>query len=125
MQNMRPSHYRWVVASLVFFITLVNFIDRSAISFVIEPLKQEFHFTDTQFGMILSAFAVGYVLLTAFGGWLVDVWGSRIVWALAGNQLVLMRWALRPGCRLLELYRPPLPLRDHGRPPLPCHDKDH
>ncbi len=92
MPKIRPTHYRWVVATLVFFITLVNFIDRSAISFVIEPLKQEFHFSDTQFGMILSAFAVGYVLLTAFGGWLVDIYGSRIVWALAA-----ITWSLCVG----------------------------
>lgn len=77
------NHYRWVVTGLVFFITLVNFIDRSAISFVIDPLKQEFHFTDTQFGMILSAFGIGYVLLTAFGGWLVDTWGARYSWCTA------------------------------------------
>lgn len=77
------THYRWVVTGLIFFITLINFIDRSAISFVIEPLKKEFHFTDTEFGMILSAFALGYVLLTALGGWLVDRWGTRIVWPLA------------------------------------------
>ncbi|MBS3904693.1 MAG: MFS transporter [Simkania sp.] len=83
MNVTRATHYRWVVASLIFFITLVNFIDRSAISFVIDPLKREFHFTDTQFGMILSAFGLGYVLLTAFGGWLVDHWGARIVWPLA------------------------------------------
>jgi sugar phosphate permease len=83
MQNSQATKYRWVVTSLIFFITLVNFIDRSAISFVIDPLKREFHFTDTQFGMILSAFGLGYVLLTAFGGWLVDVWGSRVVWPLA------------------------------------------
>jgi MFS transporter, ACS family, hexuronate transporter len=83
MQQIKSTRYRWVVAGLIFFITLINFIDRSAISFVIEPLKREFSFTDTQFGMILSAFGVGYVLLTAFGGWLVDVFGSRIVWPLA------------------------------------------
>ena len=83
MQKGRIKHYRWVVASLIFFITLVNFIDRSAISFVISPLKQEFHFSDTQFGMILSAFGLGYVLLTAFGGWLVDKFGSRMIWPLA------------------------------------------
>ena len=83
MQNSRSTRFRWVVTSLVFFITLVNFIDRSAISFIIGPLKEEFHFTDTQFGMILSAFGLGYVLLTAVGGWLVDMWGSRIIWPLA------------------------------------------
>lgn len=77
------SNYRWFIAGLIFFITLINFIDRSAISFVITPLKQEFHFTDTQFGMILSAFGVGYILLTVVGGWLVDVWGARVVWPLA------------------------------------------
>lgn len=92
MTNSRATHYRWVIASLIFFITLVNFVDRSAISFVIEPLKREFHFTDTQFGMILSAFAVGYVLLTAFGGWLVDVWGARLVWPIAA-----ITWSLCVG----------------------------
>ncbi|MBS0635757.1 MAG: MFS transporter [Verrucomicrobia bacterium] len=83
MKTVNRTNYRWIVTSLIFFITLVNYIDRSAISFVIEPLKKEFGFTDTQFGMILSAFGVGYVLLTAVGGWLVDVWGTRIVWPLA------------------------------------------
>lgn len=88
----RTSHYRWVIAGLIFFITLVNFVDRSAISFVIGQLKSEFHFSDTQFGMILSAFGLGYVLLTAFGGWLVDTWGTRIVWPLAA-----ISWSLCVG----------------------------
>lgn len=82
MKN-RKVQFRWVIVGLIFFITLVNFIDRSAISFVIGPLKQEFHFTDTQFGMILSAFGLGYVLLTSLGGWMVDVWGSRFIWPIA------------------------------------------
>lgn len=80
---MKSLPYRWVISSLIFLITLVNFIDRSAISFVIEPLKAEFQFSDTEFGMILSAFGLGYVLLTAFGGWLVDIYGARVVWPIA------------------------------------------
>jgi len=83
MEKTKPTCYRWLIASLICFITLVNFIDRSAISFVIDPLKKEFHFSDTQFGLILSAFGLGYVLLTVVGGWLVDLWGTRIVWTLA------------------------------------------
>ncbi len=83
MTRSHCTKYRWFIAGLIFFITLVNFIDRSAISFVVNQLKEEFHFTDTQFGMILSAFAVGYIFLTILGGWLVDRWGARIVWPLA------------------------------------------
>ena len=83
MRKKTVTHYRWVITSLIFFITLINFVDRSAISFVIEPLKKEFHFTDTQFGMILSAFGMGYILLTALSGWLVDKFGPRIMWPLA------------------------------------------
>lgn len=91
-QSIRRTNYRWFIASLIFFITLVNFIDRSAISFVIAPLKEQFHFSDTQFGMILSAFGVGYMLLTAFGGWMVDKWGTRMVWPLAA-----VSWSLCVG----------------------------
>ncbi len=80
---MKSTNYRWVIATLIFFITLINFIDRSAISFVIAPLKQEFHLTDAQFGWILSAFGVGYVLLTFIGGWLVDLYGTRYIWPIA------------------------------------------
>jgi len=92
MKVTRFANYRWFITSLICFITLVNFIDRSAISFVISPLKQEFHFTDTQFGLILSAFGMGYVLLTAFGGWMVDVWGSRLIWSVAA-----IAWSLCVG----------------------------
>ena len=115
----RTTNYRWVITSLIFFITLVNFIDRSAISFVIEPLNQEFHFTDTQFGLILSAFGLGYVLLTAFGGWLVDLWGTRVVWPLAAIGWSLCVGLLRFRRRFLELHWTALSLGSYRRPPLP------
>ena len=83
MAIVNRTNYRWFIATLIFVITLINFVDRSAISFVIGPLKEEFHFTDTQFGMILSAFGMGYIFMTVLGGWLVDRWGPRIVWPLA------------------------------------------
>lgn len=83
MVKKRQTNYRWFIAALIFFITLINFIDRSAISFVIGPLKQEFGFTDTQFGLILSAFGIGYIVMTILGGWLVDRWGPRLVWPIA------------------------------------------
>ncbi len=77
------THYRWVITARIFLITFVNFVDRSAVSFVIGPFKEEFHFSDTQFGMILSAFGVGYIFSTVLGGWLIDRYGARRVWPLA------------------------------------------
>lgn len=91
-RDKKLTHYRWVITFLIFFITLINFIDRSAISFVIEPLKKEFLFTDTQFGMILSAFGIGYMFLTAIGGLLVDRFGTRLMWPLAS-----ISWSLCVG----------------------------
>ena len=35
------SHYRWVVTGLIFLITIINYLDRSAISYAIGPIKKE------------------------------------------------------------------------------------
>jgi MFS family permease len=83
MHKKKSSFYPWFIVSLIFAITLVNFIDRTAISFIIEPLKKEFHFSDTEFGLVLSSFGIGYLLLSGMGGWIVDKYGSRVSWPIA------------------------------------------
>ena len=70
-----------MVLGLAFFITLVNYLDRSAISYAITPLKQEFGIDDQDFGFIASAFGIGYMVMTVLGGVVVDRWGSHKVWA--------------------------------------------
>jgi ACS family hexuronate transporter-like MFS transporter len=79
----KTSHYRWVITGLIFFITIVNYLDRSAISYAIGPLKREFGLTDQDFGFIGSAFGIGYAVMTIGGGLLVDAFGSRKIWSLA------------------------------------------
>ncbi len=75
------SNYRWVVIGFAFIITLINYLDRSAMAYARDPIKLEFGFTDTQFGQIAAAFAVGYTLMTLGGGLLVDKWGARSIWS--------------------------------------------
>lgn len=77
------TYFRWVVAGLVTLITVINYLDRSAIAYAIHPIQQEFGFDDTQFGLIGSAFAIGYLFSTFWGGILVDRFGTRYVWAIA------------------------------------------
>ncbi|MBX9690709.1 MAG: MFS transporter [Candidatus Obscuribacterales bacterium] len=77
------SNYRWTVVALSFIIIIINYMDRSAISYAITPLKAEFGLNNTSFGIIASAFAIGYTIMTLGGGIIVDVWGARKSWAWA------------------------------------------
>ncbi len=73
---------KWIVA-LIAVITIINFVDRSAISFVLQPLEQEFGLTKLQFGAIAAAFGIGYTVSTFLGGILVDRFGTIGTWALS------------------------------------------
>lgn len=74
------SNYRWTVVALSFIIIIVNYMDRSAIAYAITPLEKEFGLNNESFGMIASAFAIGYTIMTLGGGIIVDLWGARKCW---------------------------------------------
>lgn len=75
--------FQWKIVLLITIITIINFIDRSSISFAIEPIEQGFGITNAQFGYIASAFSIGYVIMTFCGGILVDRFGTIGLWALS------------------------------------------
>lgn len=75
--------FQWKIVLLVTIITIINFIDRSSISFAIEPIEQGFGISNAQFGYIASAFSIGYVFMTFFGGILVDRFGTIGLWAIS------------------------------------------
>lgn len=77
----KAGYYRWVIIALGFAITLINYMDRSALSYAIGPLEEEFGFSKTEFGTVASAFAIGYCVMTTGGGMMVDKWGAHRVWA--------------------------------------------
>lgn len=77
----KATSYRWTILAFAFFITLVNYLDRTAISYAFEPMKKEYGFNQQDFGIISSCFAVGYMIMTTGGGIMVDKWGARKVWA--------------------------------------------
>jgi MFS family permease len=56
--------YRRYVIWLLFAVFVLNFVDRQIMTILIQPIKQEFHFSDTQLGMLGGlAFAVLYSTL--------------------------------------------------------------
>jgi sugar phosphate permease len=82
--------FRWLTIATILVLIVINYIDRSAISFAVQPLTDEFHISPSQYGLISSAFSVGYLIFALFTGPLVDRFGPRrilligmVVWSLA------------------------------------------
>jgi MFS transporter, ACS family, hexuronate transporter len=90
--QMRPTRFRWFVIFLLFAISMVNYIDRAAISYSIPRIEHDLGLSPTDAGGILGAFGLGYAITTLIGGFVVDRFGSRIVLAIAA-----VLWSLSIG----------------------------
>jgi len=68
---------------LLCLVGIVNLLDRQAISMVLEPIKHEFHVTDTQLGLLTGAtFALVYATLAIPMARLVDTGARKTIFAL-------------------------------------------
>jgi ACS family hexuronate transporter-like MFS transporter len=85
MKKNQISPFQKKILILIFAITILNFIDRGAISFAIKPIEEGFGITNAQFGLISAAFGFGYLFTTVFGGILVDRFGTIGVWAIGAT----------------------------------------
>src|SRR5438034_8979416 len=77
MQYQFPNRYRVLV--LLFFLTLITYLDRVCISVVGKRIITEFHLTNEQFGWVLSAFSLAYALFEIPSGILGDRKGQKMV----------------------------------------------
>src|SRR5271166_2817492 len=75
--------FRWFIIFLLFYITVANYIDRSAIAFATSDIKSELGLEPAEIGLILGAFGLGYAVTTFLGGIAVDRWGARSVLLVA------------------------------------------
>lgn len=73
------SRYPWVVVALLWFCGFFNYADRQAINSVFPLLQEEFHLTNTQLGMLGSAFMVVYALSAPLAGYVVDLASRRVL----------------------------------------------
>ncbi len=68
---------RWYIAGLLFFATVINYIDRQTLSIVAPVLTEELGITNTEYSNILTAFLVPYTFMYVVSGYLCDRWGTR------------------------------------------------
>ncbi len=89
---MLRDRFRWAIVFLLFAITVVDYIDRSAIAFAVPEIEQELGLSASAIGLILGAFGLGYAATTFLGGLAVDRVGAKAV--LTGAVLL---WVLAIG----------------------------
>ena len=64
-------HLRWWIGALLFAFTVINYIDRQTLSLLAPYLKQDYHWTNTDYANIVIAFRVAYSIgqTSAEGCW--------------------------------------------------------
>src|SRR5260370_13077018 len=77
-QKSRPiPHLRWRIGALLFASTVINYIDRQTLSLLAPYLKQDYHWTNTDYANIVIAFRLAYSIGQTLCGRLVDRMGTR------------------------------------------------
>jgi ACS family hexuronate transporter-like MFS transporter len=84
MSSTAPTgRYRWVVCTLLFFATTINYIDRQITGILAPTLQQEFGWSETQYADITSYWTFAYALGFLFVGRFIDRVGVRLGFAAA------------------------------------------
>ncbi|MGA8730933.1 MAG: MFS transporter [Terracidiphilus sp.] len=98
---------RWWIAGLLFASTAINYIDRQTVSVLAPYLKIEFHWTNTDFALILIAFRISYALGETACGRFLDRLGTRVglLISVSWYSLAAMVTGLAVGLRSFVVFR--------------------
>ena len=85
-------HYKWLLVLTLFFVSTVNYADRTSITALYSLLKTDLGFTDAGLGALGTVFLWSYALSSPFSGFLGDKFsrGRLVLWSLAGWSLVTL-----------------------------------
>lgn len=78
------KNYRYKIMMMMVIITVINYIDRGAISYGQGSIIQEFGFDKIAWGAVLGYFGYGYIFGSLLGGIMADKKGPKFVWITIG-----------------------------------------
>jgi ACS family hexuronate transporter-like MFS transporter len=88
---------RWLILSLIFTITVINFIDRQTLSILAPVLKKALSLSNEQYGRIVSALQLGMTCGEFPMGYLMDRWGARL-----GLSAAVLWWSAATGAQVFS-----------------------
>lgn len=78
-----PGRYRWRICALLLAATTINYIDRQVLGVLAPQLQRELHWSEIDYGNIVTAFQAAYAIGLVTAGAVIDRLGTRIGYALA------------------------------------------
>jgi MFS family permease len=75
-RRLKTTHLTFLLICLMYFIL---YVDRANIGTAAGEMRRELHLSNTDLGLVFSAFSYPYAAITLFGGWLADRFGPRRV----------------------------------------------
>ena len=81
----KMTNFRWIICSLLFFATTVNYLDRQVLSLTYKDfIAPVFGWTDNDYGTITAVFSIIYALCNLFAGKFIDRLGTMkgYLWAI-------------------------------------------
>ncbi|MCK9284959.1 MAG: ACS family MFS transporter [Rhodocyclaceae bacterium] len=74
---------RYPLLALCFFACLICYLDRISISVAVIAMQEQFGWSETTKGLVLSSFFIGYMLCQVPSGWLANRLGGKIMLSVA------------------------------------------
>jgi ACS family hexuronate transporter-like MFS transporter len=85
-----PASYRWTICALLFVATTINYVDRQVLGILAPTLQRELHWTESDYGDIVSWFSFAYAFGFLVAGRIIDWIGVRrglaaavVAWSIA------------------------------------------
>ncbi len=89
------SRRRWLILSLLFAVTVINFVDRQTLSVLAPVLRKVLDLSNEQYGRIVSALQFGMMSGEFPMGYLMDRWGARL-----GLSAAVLWWSAATGSQI-------------------------
>jgi MFS transporter, ACS family, aldohexuronate transporter len=66
------ARFRWLVLAVFVLSSAINYLDRQTLATLAPVLRAEFHLSNAEYGLILTAFSITYASAAPFAGMLID-----------------------------------------------------
>jgi MFS transporter, ACS family, hexuronate transporter len=73
----KTGHFRWVIVTLVFFATTINYVDRQVISIIAPVLQKEIGWSQIEYSNIVTAFTAAYAIGLLLVGRMMDIFNTK------------------------------------------------